>query len=552
MYDAINYSQNNYYGTARTMALGNAVTAVGGDLGTVGINPAGSATANYNQFVITPGLTFSAVTSSYSPSGEGNYNNAYTTDKTRFTLPNIGASMRFDTGNSHGVKSLTFSFVSNTTNNYTSYADSYGSNSMSSKLAEFATAANGIDEDILSKYSSFNMSDVSWDVLAAYQGGLIGSYGWGAYYSGNSELIAYDREGLPYHYVPGTLNQGSNVVKKGSKSDIVLNMALNIDDVLFIGGNIGLPTFRYSYSESFTESPLNVEQFPVSFLEGDTYFRSGTYAYDYIADGSGIYAKIGAIYRPTDNIRIGAAFQTPTALVIDEAWQDYARATFADPYFDDPGVNSPTGEYSYGLRTPYEFNAGVAFTLANRGFISVDYELMDYSVMKFKELRSDDIFYEDGGSFFEINEVNKKFCGISNQLRIGAELKLLPEFAIRAGYTITTSPERYWKDNSGNTVTADDYLADFNYYHGSVVGLSNASYYDDNTSTFSFGIGYSSNGSFFADFAAKFTKYPSSVFAPYYDYDGFDELGVLQEMVAPRILNERSLFDVALTFGWRF
>ena len=43
MYDAINISRNDYFGTARTVALGNAVTALGGDLGTISINPAGSA-----------------------------------------------------------------------------------------------------------------------------------------------------------------------------------------------------------------------------------------------------------------------------------------------------------------------------------------------------------------------------------------------------------------------------------------------------------------------------------------------------------------------------
>ena len=44
-YDAILFSQNHYYGTARSMALGNAMTALGGDLGSIGINPAGSAVA---------------------------------------------------------------------------------------------------------------------------------------------------------------------------------------------------------------------------------------------------------------------------------------------------------------------------------------------------------------------------------------------------------------------------------------------------------------------------------------------------------------------------
>ena len=67
MSDAINFSQNQYYGTARSMALGNAMTALGGDLGSIGINPAGSAVVPYGQFVITPGVTISAVNSAYSP-----------------------------------------------------------------------------------------------------------------------------------------------------------------------------------------------------------------------------------------------------------------------------------------------------------------------------------------------------------------------------------------------------------------------------------------------------------------------------------------------------
>ena len=61
MYDAAFFSQNNYYGTARSMALGNAMTAVGGDLGSIGLNPAGSAVATYSQVSITPGVTISTV-----------------------------------------------------------------------------------------------------------------------------------------------------------------------------------------------------------------------------------------------------------------------------------------------------------------------------------------------------------------------------------------------------------------------------------------------------------------------------------------------------------
>ena len=67
MYDAMMFSQNNYYGTARTIALGNAVTALGGDLGTIGINPAGSAVSDFGQFELTPALTISSADAQFSP-----------------------------------------------------------------------------------------------------------------------------------------------------------------------------------------------------------------------------------------------------------------------------------------------------------------------------------------------------------------------------------------------------------------------------------------------------------------------------------------------------
>ena len=38
--EALTYGVNDYYGTARSIALGGAMTALGGDLGSVGINPA--------------------------------------------------------------------------------------------------------------------------------------------------------------------------------------------------------------------------------------------------------------------------------------------------------------------------------------------------------------------------------------------------------------------------------------------------------------------------------------------------------------------------------
>ena len=551
MYDAINISRNEYYGTARTMALGNAVTAIGGDVGSFGINPAGSAVANYNQLVITPGISVSVVGASYSPSGESGFGPEYGYDRTRMTLPNFGATAVLYTGRSRGLKSFTFGLISNQTAQYNYYADAYGQTSLSSKAAEFAAAAAGLDESMLVGNSAYD-NGVSWDIISAYQSGMFGSYGKGSNYVGVTETI--DESGA-WHYVPGPLAQHSAVQKWGSKNDVIVNFGMNFSDKVFFGINVGFPYATYGYSESFYESSVNPEQFPIIYnlddgSQAETYFLSSSFSNRYIADMSGIYAKIGVIVTPFEGLRLGAAIQTPAMYTITEHWQYSATTSFADDYFSGY-ADSPEGEYSYNLMTPYSANFGVAWTFGDRAFVSVDYELTDYSVMRYHELHPGGAPMND--IFFDVNETNRHFAGVAHNLRIGAELRLTPGFSLRAGYGVATSPVRHWTNNMGDDVTADDFLAEYeDYYLSGLKYLVDSRYYGDMTRSLSFGVGFSSRGSFFADLGAVLTSYPDSVFMPYYDYDNFDAEGNQVNAASPRILNRSKLWNVALTIGWRF
>ena len=549
MYDAITYGQNHYFGTARSMAMGNAVTALGGDLGSVAINPAGSAVAGYGQFVITPGFTISAVNSSWSPEGENAFGPATRLSQTRMNMPNVGLMGEFKTGRRHGVKAVTFGIVSSQTNNYNFASDAFGTNSRTSKIAEFADAAYGYPESTLANSYSFDKSSVPWDLLTAYQGGMYGPYGWDELYAGVTETIADDGS---YHYVPGALSQTSSRTKRGSKNDLIFNMGVNISDRVYLGFNVGLPTARYRYNESFYESAVNPSDFPIVYEDNGTnyltYFKRGSYSYDYLADMAGIYAKIGIIVRPTNNLRLGASFQTPTAYTVSERWQHYAATAFDDNFYDDSQY-SPEGEYEYTMRSPYRASFGLAYTMGKMGVFSVDYELADYSVMRFNELHRDRL---SSDVYLVENMTNRYFAGVAHSLRLGGEFKVTPEFAVRAGYTLATNPERYWMDNTGHTVTADDYIANFYDYYDRAKNLMSSSYYNDRTQSFALGFGYSSPGSFFVDVVARVTRYPASVFAPYYDYDSYDKVGNLQAVLSPRVSDDRSLWNAAVTFGWRF
>ena len=147
--------------------------------------------------------------------------------------------------------------------------------------------------------------------------------------------------------------------------------------------------------------------------------------------------------------------------------------------------------------------------------------------MKFKELDT-----MQSGEFDYQNEDIRTFMGTSHMFRAGIEIKPVPQFSIRAGYGLTTSPEKI----------QDEY--------GHLVYVSKVAEHPERTMTHkgSFGLGYSSNGSFFADVACSYTRYPNEYIYPYDDY-AFDENGY---SLTPEIENRRSLWSVMLTVGFRF
>ena len=116
--EALTYSVNDYYGTARSIALGNAMTALGGDLGSIGINPAGSAVAPYSQFTISPGITIMSNTSGYSTFYQEDYAGYLDYRTRKFNIPNVGFTMNFDTYNPSGLKSFTLGFASSATSHF--------------------------------------------------------------------------------------------------------------------------------------------------------------------------------------------------------------------------------------------------------------------------------------------------------------------------------------------------------------------------------------------------------------------------------------------------
>ena len=499
--DAIDFAGNDYLGTARSVGMGNAMTAVGGDLGSLTFNPAGSAVAGYSQFTLTPGLTVSSVVGqgTYSGGAPYGFEDKVRTPNTRMNLPNFGGMVVYDTRRSRGLRRISFGLVGNITRDYNYRVRASGTNDETTLAGSLASQADGYLESVL-KEDYYQDNIPSWETMVGYKAGLFdpitgreGAYiGLTERLLSNGDVALADRIGQYY---------GNR--RYGAKYDILMNFGLDFSDRFYLGANIGITSLDYRSDETRAEEGIAGITYPSGFesLQMRTALRD---------EGTGIYAKLGFIARPAAGLRIGAAIQTPTLMRIREDYQLEGRSVAGGMTWTE---SSPQDEWFYNFRTPLRFNAGVAYTIGKVGLVSADYEYFDYSRMRFV---SDSDYSID---FSDVNADIRDFTRATHAFRIGGELKPIPQMALRVGYNYTTSPDVDVKKGRQSV---------------------------------SFGIGYSSAGSFFLDAAVRFQYLPDEFITPYYYYNWDQQGKYIADIATPEICAQASLCNALLTLGWRF
>lgn len=504
MDDAYTWGENSNYGTARSIALGSAMTAVGGELGSVSINPAGSAVASFSQISITPGASVSMTGTRglQTLSGETYMNNNVKSNNGRFICPNGGFSFAFDTGRVSGLKRVSFSFVSNTQNFYNAYIQASGKPQSTTSLAgSLASSATNYGwDDYLDL--AYRQDIILWhDALPENTYFGITEWPW------EDGTVRTD----------GELRQSYSSRKTGSKNDFVFNLAMNFSDIVYIGANFGMQNLRYRLDEYYREQATLESYFT-------TGFNNLTHTHGYACNGFGVYGKFGILVTPVGGLRIGAAIQTPTRFNISESYSDSFANSYKGETFN--GTNN-TNNVRYRLCTPMRFNVGLAYAFGSTVLLSADYERANFGQSRYIP------YYIEDQDWF--NEVNMQLNGsqggerltASNIMRIGAEVNVLQELAVRAGYNFVKGGTEFY-NNYGNIVTRTSQAV-------------------------TFGLGYNSPGSFFFDLGGRFEFLPDQTISPYSDYDNRGATtAVLQTVCAPVIEARKNLLTIVGTIGWRF
>lgn len=465
--DALRISQDKPSGTARSMALSGAMGALGGDFTSIGINPAGIAVYRSSEFTFTPSLQYTKTESDY-------FGSISTDDKFSLPFQQIGfvGTYRPIHEVSSGLISTHFGIGYSRNNSFSRRSFIQGNGIQSSLLDMFVDQANaGIWDDFYNglAYDHFLIDEHPEE---GYSGHIHGF-----------EYVGENPDNIFWGPTNG-INQSRILTERGSAGDFNLSFGANFSHKLYVGATLGIATFNFDKTLSHYEEVNGGWQ---SYSYNYLYFRAfdgfeGRDDFEFRekikTTGAGINLKTGIIYKPTNELRLGLAFHSPTFYSFDDEFTTMVESQYFDielennePVVYDGGIDKGRryGEFSYNFRTPLKAIGSLSYIFGTSGLISMDYEYTDYSSMEFKSKNS---------TLSDIQSVNARNSAINNtfrathNLRFGAEYRPTELFSLRAGYGVFQSPykEGHFKNkdkhqtySAGFGFRMDNMFVDFGY-----------------------------------------------------------------------------------------
>ena len=469
--DALNYADNSYQGTARFNSMSGAFGALGGDLSSIAVNPAGSAILNSGHFSLSFG--------SDNKSGQASLiNSSNNFDKNNFTLNQIGGVINFENldGNNKWKKISIGVSYNQTKNNFKEFSVFNVSNNNSID-SYFLNNAEGLRLDQISAFENESITDAYVDIGNVY--GYAHQQAFLGYESFIIDPFEFDDNNSSYYSnVPsGNFNQNYTSISRGYNGKLSFNVGFQYDDNLYFGINLNSHFIDYDNYTILNETNNNGDsgQFRVNGI----YFENRLSTF-----GEGFSAQFGLIAKASEVIRFGFTYDTPTWYTISEETSQYLETSIVDE--DDnlalliTNPNAINIYEDYTLKLPSKVNVSTALVFKNFGLFSFDYSRRNYSSIKFKP--QNDIHFSD------LNQQISLRLKDVNTYRFGAEI-LADRLSFRGGYMIEDSPY------SSSTVSEFENI-------------------DDSLDGFSLGVGYKLNDTMID---MSFVKINSSKYKRLYD-----------------------------------
>ena len=403
-YENTKLIDNDLNGTARYVGMGGAMEALGADISVINSNPAGIGLFRRSSGSVSFGLVSQDGASSFK---YGNKTNAsfdqagfvYSLRDGRRTFINFGFNYH---------KSKNFDYILNAAS---------GLNGASQhKLSYMKALAN---ENNLDKTSS------GWRGKFSYTSQLDNLY--------YNTLMMTSSDGFFY-------NDASRYefgrAETGYIGEYDFNTSVNVNDRVYLGITIGIHDVHYTGHSLYSEASVNLNNQTAGDITVNDERR---------ITGTGYNASFGIIFRPVDAspFRIGLSVTTPT-------WYDLKTSNYTylinNTKADGGGKlqgdypNYTTGEsYEFKLFTPWKFGVSLGHTVGNYLALGASYEYADYSRLDTRVNDGYDVdywgdVYEHSSSDEPMNRHTRETLKAVSTLKIGAEAKVMPNLAVRAGY----------------------------------------------------------------------------------------------------------------------
>lgn len=508
LYDANRYMDSDLNGTARFVGMGGAMGALGGDISTMGTNPAGIGIYRSNDAMVSFGFTNVGTKAQLNGTKINN-------DKSFGSFDNAGFVLAIKQGDVTPLRFVNFGFNYSKQKSFDKNMVMGGRVNGLTQTYQMAAMTDGLTANDFRSDPYYNPS-IGWLSIMGYDTWLISP----SETTTPNDYPIEDADGNPivddngnplYYNYDLYSGFGTNPMteysarERGGLSNYDFNMAFNLYDRFYLGATLGIVDVDYSRSSLYGESS-----------------NDGNYTLEnwFETKGVGFNFKVGAILRATDNFRIGAAIHIPTFYRLT----DYHGAILTShidgqTYVQDTYREAAEVKTKYDLRTPWKFNVNLGYTIGSSVALGAEYEYMDRSSAKLK--------YDDGVSMSNENKMIDTGLKAVHTFRVGAEFKVAPQFSLRAGYNYITAPmySDTFKYLPYNTVRTDTEFSNIKA-----------------TSNYTLGFGYRGDV-FYADMAYKYQTYKE-------DFYAFDQGDEPVDLPATKVDNNRH--QLIMTLGMRF
>lgn len=498
--DAYKLSQTELTGTARSMSMGGAFGALGGDVSAIAINPAGIGVYKSSEVVTT--LNFQNIENKTSdPKRE-----SLEVKKFKVNFNNLAFVTSFPLYNDN-VPTFNIGFSYNRLMSFDrKYSTNFGdmSRSMSDYIADRTNSQNLSEADI--RKGGWDNTD--WLSIIGYKGFLIDPNAEGGF----SSTFSPDM---------GIANM-MRIREKGSVNSYDFNMGVNIDNLVSVGMTVAVTDLDYKMTSYYFE---------------DVYSGDKMGSFDLVnhqkVEGTGWNLGLGVIFTPIDELRLGIAYHTPTWYNMTRYASVYYEHDFRniinemilpqsvkDDYAKSPKFVDSDGarKADFKMRTPDRWVFSVASVLGGKAILSLDYELIDYTKTKYSDRNS---YYYDYQNFDPVNRDIKSQYKLTSTIRLGGEYRFTPQLSGRLGYQWQQSP--YEDLNPDKIIHTAGSVTQF-------VVSGDKQY-------ITWGLGYRFTKNFYTDLAFVYRTQDSDLYF-------FD--------TAEKIKLKENSFQGALTLGFRF